>query len=332
MQTPGMRTRKPRHLQNNFLRKPSVTSSAQRSDHTKITLDLYGKSQCIPSKEKETPVYSIDTVLAANDFNQFFSSVGRNAAQTSAQLAIDNKINISDTSLILTPMTTNLSEKIFNFTPVTCTQVERILYSMSSPGSEKVSMRIIKDSFPVILGPLTDIINCSFATSTFPNSWKASEVIPLLKDGDHEEPSNNGLLSLLAVASKICKNVALQQFSNYLQPTGLLSKHQSGNRKYQSTEILNIMISDFLLDAMDNKRLSAMILLDLSKPFDSISHSILLEKLSLVAADETTKWFENYLTDSGGPYWHIYIYTSSYHQWRTAGRHFITIFVLYLYQ
>ena len=57
------------------------------------------------------------------------------------------------------------------------------------------------------------------------------------------------------------------------------------------------MISDFLLDAMDNKRLSALILLDLSKAFDSISHSILLQKLSLVAADKTTKWFESYLTD-----------------------------------
>ena len=158
-------------------------------------------------------------------------------------------------------------------------------------------MRIIKDCLPVILGLLTDIIKCSFATSTFPYSWKASEVIPLLKDGDHEEPSNNRPLSMLAVASKICEKVALQQFSNYLQRNGLLSKHQSGNRKYHSTETLNIMISDFLLDAMDNKRLSALILLDLSKAFDSISHSILLQKLSLVAADKTTKWFESYLTD-----------------------------------
>ena len=77
----------------------------------------------------------------------------------------------------------------------------------------------------------------------------------------------------------------------------LLSKHQSGNHKYNSKETLNIVINDFLLDALDNKRLSALILLDLSKAFDSISHSILLQKLSLVAADKTTKRFESYLTD-----------------------------------
>ena len=85
---------------------------------------------CIPSKEKETRVYSRDTELVANDFNQFFSSVGRNAAQTAAQLAIDNNINISDTSLISPPMTRNSSEELFNFTRVTCTQVERSVSSI----------------------------------------------------------------------------------------------------------------------------------------------------------------------------------------------------------
>ena len=49
---------------------------------------------------------------------------------------------------------------------------------------------------------------------------------------------------MLAVASKICEKVALQQFSSYLQRNGLLSEHKSDNRKYHSTETLNITISD----------------------------------------------------------------------------------------
>jgi hypothetical protein len=48
------------------------------------------------------------------------------------------------------------------------------------------------------------------------------------------------------------------------------------NKKQHSTETLNLLITDHLLDAMDNKKLSAVILFDLSKAFDSISHSILL--------------------------------------------------------
>ena len=48
---------------------------------------------------------------------------------------------------------------------------------------------------------------------------------------------------------------------------------------------------------MDNKKLSAVILIDLSKAFDSISHSIFLKKLSAIGvSQETVKWFESYLT------------------------------------
>ena len=46
---------------------------------------------------------------------------------------------------------------------------------------DKVHARIIKDCLPVILGPLTKIINCSLLTSTFPAASKKAEVIPLKK-------------------------------------------------------------------------------------------------------------------------------------------------------
>ena len=96
--------------------------------------------------------------------------------------------------------------------------------------------------------------------------------------------------------SEICldpplERAVLNQFNSYL--TG----NKRGNKKQHSTETLNLLITDHLLDAMDNKKLSAVILIDLSKAFDSISHSILLNKLSAIGvAKETVKWFESYLT------------------------------------
>ena len=77
-------------------------------------------------------------------------------------------------------------------------------------------MRVIKDCLHVILEPLTSIINRSLTTSEFPDAWKIAELIPLLKEGDHEVPSNNRPLSLLNVASKVCERVVLDQFSCYL--------------------------------------------------------------------------------------------------------------------
>ncbi|CAB3999077.1 Hypothetical predicted protein [Paramuricea clavata] len=52
-----------------------------------------------------------------------------------------------------------------------------------------------------------------------------------------------------------------------------------------------------MLEAIDNKNLTALILLDFSKGFDSVSHSILLDKLSCIGASpEAVKWFQDYLT------------------------------------
>ena len=162
--------------------------------------------------------------------------------------------------------------------------------SNKSSGPDKVNMRVIKDVLPVILVPLTDVINTSLTTSTFPDYWEEAEVIPLLKEGDHEQASNNRPLSLLKVVSKICEKVAFNQFSLYLSQNNHLSPHHS-------TETLYILMCDSLLDAMDNKKLSALILLDLSKAFDSINHAILLRKLRCVgASDKTVKWFQSYLS------------------------------------
>ncbi|CAB3999650.1 Hypothetical predicted protein [Paramuricea clavata] len=133
-------------------------------------------------------------------------------------------------------------------------------------------------------------------TSTFPDLSTISEVIPLLKEEDHEIASNNRPLSLLEVVSQVCEKVVLNQFSSYLKEFNRISSHQSGNRSLHSTETLNIFVTDTMLEAIDNKKLTALILLDLSKAFDSVSHSILLHKLSCIGASpEAVKWFQEYL-------------------------------------
>ena len=48
---------------------------------------------------------------------------------------------------------------------------------------------------------------------------------------------------------------------------------------------------------MDKKKVTAFILLDFAKAFDSVRHSILLHKLYCVGASlDTVKWFSSYLS------------------------------------
>ena len=96
----------------------------------------------------------------------------------------------------------------------------------------------------------------------------------------------------------VSERVAFEQFTDYLIETNKLNKHQSGNRKDHSTETLQLFLTECIYQSIDRKDLTAVILLDLSKAFDSISHDILLEKLRKFGTSAlATAWFRSYLSE-----------------------------------
>ena len=144
---------------------------------------------------------------------------------------------------------------------------------------DKLHISVIKNALLIILPVLTELINRSLLTSVFPSAGKVSMVIPVLKEGDHEFANNNRPVSLLPALAKICQRAALNQLTEYTRRQNCSTEHQNGNKKKHSTETLHIFMSDMILEAIDRKQVAALVLLDLSKAFDSIEHGILLRKL-----------------------------------------------------
>ena len=183
---------------------------------------------------------------------------------------------------------------------VSCDQVERVISSMSSnkaPGIDKIHMYVIKDCLPSILPSVTSIVNATFKSSQFPIDWKKAEVVPILNDGDPEIPSNNRPISLLPILSKVCDRVAHYQLNSYLSINQRLSSKQMGNTKWNSTETSVNLTTDSILEGIDKKKLSAIVLLDFSKAFDSINHNVLMAKLQDVGLSaQAIKWFNSYLS------------------------------------
>ncbi len=59
-----------------------------------------------------------------------------------------------------------------------------------------------------------------------------------------------------------------------------------------------IHTTDVILNAIDKRKVTAVVLLDMSKAFDSLDHGILLDKLQDVGASTSAlKWFESYLSN-----------------------------------
>ena len=65
-----------------------------------------------------------------------------------------------------------------------------------------------------------------------------------------------------------------------------------------STETANLELVDTLLQTLDSGKLPISIYLDLSKAFDTLDHTILINKLKHFGISGTPlNWISNYLTD-----------------------------------
>ena len=187
------------------------------------------------------------SLAVANEFNTFFSSVGQVTVDKIHVNSLANECKYNLAKPGFKPRMQGESEQ-FTFHSVECKQIQDIVLAMptnKAPGIDKIPMRVIKDSLPVILPTLTSLINASFVTGTFPLPWKMAEVTPIPKEGDHEKPSNNRPVSLLPTLSKVCEKVALNQFMAFLESKQCLSTEQSGNKRFHSTETSLIEMTSF---------------------------------------------------------------------------------------
>jgi len=120
---------------------------------------------------------------------------------------------------------------------------------------------------------------------------------PVSRSGDFNKPANTRPISLLPILSKVCERLAHRQFVDFLNRSGKISKFQSGNRESHSTVTALLQFTDDILKSMDEKKISLIVLLDMSKGFDSIQHERLLKKLHKIGISTTAwTWFEIYLT------------------------------------
>ena len=73
---------------------------------------------------------------------------------------------------------------------------------------------------------------------------------------------------------------------------------QSAYRTNHSTETALLNVQTDILDAIDNKSVMCLVLLDLSAAFNTVNHSILLNRLKyhFGLGGKILQWIEDYLT------------------------------------
>ena len=87
-------------------------------------------------------------------------------------------------------------------------------------------------------------------------------------------------ISDLFFLSKLTERVAKNRLTNFISNNNLLNSSQSAYTNYHYTETTLLAVHDHIIRAISQQQITCLCLLDLSAAFDTIDHSILIERLS----------------------------------------------------
>ena len=123
---------------------------------------------------------------------------------------------------------------------------------------------------------------------------------PLLKrPGLDKEVLNNYRPVLnLPYVSKLLQKVVEHCLIDHLDINNLHDFHHSAYRNNYSTETALVKVKNDMAEALDQKRVDVLVMLDLSSAFDVIDHGIMLTRLqhSFGVTAEALDWMRSYIS------------------------------------
>ncbi|RMC06934.1 hypothetical protein DUI87_16385 [Hirundo rustica rustica] len=165
-----------------------------------------------------------------------------------------------------------------------------------SMGPDGIHPRVMRELADEVVKLLSIIYQQSWLTGEVPDDWKLANVTPIHKKGGKEDPGNYRRVSLTTVADKIMEQFILSVITQNLQDGQGLRPSQHGFRRGRSCLTTLISFYDQVTHMVDAGRAVDVVYLDFSKAFDTVSHSILLDKLAARGLDRSTlRWVRNWL-------------------------------------
>ena len=223
---------------------------------------------------------------SAESINKFFTNVGNNLA---TQFDEDWVPNFPPVDFTMADFNTNV---------MSVKNLCRDIDETKASAIDNLSSRILKHAFLALTVRLTRCFNMSLTSGIFPDEWKVAKVVPLHKGGDRTRITNYRPISLLPLPGKILEKIMHEKLLNYVERYNLLNPNQGGFRLgYSTVETIGELTDDI---AYNNNILNntLVVYIDFKKAFDTVDHSIILNKLSrLGIKGNALKWLESYLSN-----------------------------------
>lgn len=189
----------------------------------------------------------------------------------------NSRLGLSPASMI--PST---SHTIF-IRPTNQEEILRYLRSLPNKATKQendLPLFIWKNAAPYISDLIASFVNTMFESCEFPSLFKKTEITPIFKKGDRNDPSNYRPIAILHNLSKIFEKALLDRMFSFIDTFNILADCQFGFRPKFSTKDAVLCLLLKIEENYLNKKKTCVIFIDLTKAFDFVSHDNLVFTLS----------------------------------------------------
>jgi hypothetical protein len=285
-----------RLLKNNYYRNLFTRFKGNSKKTWSVIREITGQT-CKPfdiSLESNNKIIN-DPFEVANVFNKYFLSVADSLSSN----------NIKPKDFYNCPWKDCFKEQvmgdsIFLF-PIHKNELVSVIQSLkngTSAGLDGINANLIKEIHSETIDVLLYIFNLSFSSGVFPEKMKDAVVIPIHKKGSKFSCSNYRPISLLSSFSKLLEKLIKKRLVDFLERVNFFSNRQFGFREGLSTEVALMEFMNHLIGGINDGKKVSGLFLDITKAFDTVNHTILLEKLHKCGIRGVANdWFRSYLSN-----------------------------------